>query len=535
LADESDVLIVGAGVAGALIAWRLARAGARVTVVEAGPEVDRGAAVERYEQAAIRVPEAPYRMRPYAEYPATIDDTYIRQDGPDRFRSTYLRQVGGTTWHWLGTALRLLPHDLKLRSRYGVGVDWPLTYADLAPWYVAAESALGVSGHDDPLGAPRQQPYPMPGLPPTLGDRLMEKAAVPLGYHVRVSPQARNSQPFDHRPACCASASCIPICPVQAKYDATVHLRKAEEAGARVVADSVAVRIDVGADGMVGGIRIRRPDRSEMSLKARHFVIAAHAIEGPKLLLMSRSDRFPNGVANSSDAVGRYLMDHPVQLTRALAPVPVWPRRGPQEVSAIHGMRDGDHRRQHGAFLMNVGNQGWEWAGPNLAGLAQRYVEAGLSGNALLNAVRSHSSREMTLVALTEQLPDPDNRITPDYERPDPIGVPKPRVFYRLDPYTTAALAAARGIHERLFQSLGAADIGHTPYAEGAGHIMGTTRMGTDRRTSVANPDGRSHDHPNLWFAGSSLFPTCGTANPTLTIAALALRTAEAIKVAAGR
>ena len=251
---------------------------------------------------------------------------------------------------------------------------------------------------------------------------------------------------------------------------------------------------------------------------------------------MSRSERYPNGVANSSDAVGRYLMDHPVQLTRALSPVPVWQRRGPQEVSAIHDMRDGDHRRQHGALLINVGNQGWEWAGPDLADLAKRYVEAGLSGSDLLNAVRSHASRETTLVALTEQLPDPDNRVTPDFQRLDAIGVPKPRIFFRLDPYTTTALAAARGIHERLFQALGATDIGHTPYAEGAGtHIMGTTRMGTDRKTSVANANGQSHDHANLWFAGSSLFPTCGTANPTLTIAALALRTAEAIKAAAGR
>ena len=220
---------------------------------------------------------------------------------------------------------------------------------------------------------------------------------------------------------------------MQAKYDATVHLTKAEAAGARILPNSVAVRVDATPDGLISGVLIRRPDRSETWLGARHVVIAAHAIEGPKLLLMSRSERFPNGVANSSDAVGRYLMDHPVQLTRALSPVPVWPRRGPQEVSAIHEMRDGDHRGRHGAFLMNVGNQGWEWAGPNLAGLAKRFVEAGLSGTELLNAVRSHSSREMTLVALTEQLPDPGNRITPDFERLDAIGVPKPRVFFRLD------------------------------------------------------------------------------------------------------
>jgi choline dehydrogenase-like flavoprotein len=326
-----------------------------VTVVEAGPQVDRGVALNRLERAAVRVPEAPYEIAPYAESPATIKDTYIQQDGPDPFRSTYLRLVGGTTWHWLGTALRLLPSDLELRSRYGVGEDWPLRYSDLAPWYDAAESELGVSGPDDDfLGPPRQKPYPMPGLPAALGDRLIEQIAGGFGFKVRVSPQARNSRPFDGRPACCASSSCIPICPVQAKYDATVHLRKAE-----------------------------------------------------------------------------------------------------------------------------VGNQGWEWAGPDLASLAKEYVDAGLSGLELLNAVRSHSSREMTLVALTEQLPDPNNRITPDFDRLDAIGVPKPRVFFRLDDYTASALAAARNMHEQLFHAVGATEIGHLPYAEGAGHIMGTTRMGT--------------------------------------------------------
>ena len=214
-------------------------------------------------------------------------------------------------------------------------------------------------------------------------------------------------------------------------------------------------------------------------------------------------------------------MDHPVQLTKALSPVPVWPRRGPQEVSAIH---EPARRRSAPASwgAHEYRKSGWEWAGPDLASLAKEYVDAGLSGPELLNAVRSHSSREMTLVALTEQLPDPNNRITPDFNRLDAIGVPKPRVFFRLDDYTASALAAARSMHEQLFHAVGATEIGHLPYAEGAGHIMGTTRMGTDARTSVATAAGQSHDHPNLWFAGASLFPTSGTANPTLTIGACA-------------
>jgi choline dehydrogenase-like flavoprotein len=498
--------------------------------VEAGPEVDRGSALARFKRAVPRVPEAPYYMGPHAESPATNNDSYIRQEGPERFRSTYLRVVGGTTWHWLGTAIRLLPSDLELQSRYGVGTDWPLSYSELAPWYEVAEAELGVSGDaDDTIGPIRHEPYPMPALPATFGDRLIAAVAGSFGLKVRVSPQARNSQPYDGRPACCASSSCIPICPVQAKYDATVHLKKATDAGARLLSDSVAVRVDLGPDARVSGILVRRPDRTEAWLGARQLVLAANAIEGPKLLLVSRGDGFPDGIANSSGAVGRHLMDHPVQLTRALAPVPVWQRRGPQEVSAIHELRDGDHRHRHGAFLVNIGNQGWEWAGPDLADLASGFIADGLAGKELLNAVRSHSSREMTFVALTEQLPDPENRVRPDFERLDAIGVPKPRVSFRLDDYTRSALAAARRLHEQLFAAVGATEIGHISYPEGAGHIMGTTRMGSDRRTSVANRAGQSHDHSNLWFAGSSLFPTSGTANPTLTIAALALRTANAM------
>ncbi len=530
MSHQNDIVVVGAGVAGALVAWSLARRGLAVTLVEAGPDIDRSVALEKFRHAAIRVPESPYPNSAHADRPATIQDQYLRQEGPDPMRSTFLRQVGGTTWHWLGTALRLLPSDFELHSRHGVGIDWPLSYADLAPWYDLAENELGVSGQREQMyGAARSQPYAMPGLPPALGDTLLQRVANAAGFEVRVSPQARNSVAYDGRPACCGSATCIPICPIQAKYDGTVHVRKAVAAGARLLTDSVAVRIEAAANGKITGLRLRRPDGSESLLATRQLVIAANAIEGPKLLLMSQSERFTRGIANRSDAVGRYLMDHPVQLTRALAPVPVWQRRGPQEVSSLHELRDGTHRDEHGAMLINIGNQGWEWAGPNLAALSQQYIDAGLSGLPLLQAVRDHASREMTLVALTEQLPQRDNRVQPDYTRLDGIGIPKPRIFFRLDDYTQRALARARTVHDGLFTALGATEIGHLPYAEGAGHIMGTTRMGHDPATSVADGQGRSHDHENLWFAGASLFPTVGAANPTLTIAALALRTSAAI------
>ena len=137
---EADVVIVGSGIAGALLADRLALSGVRVAILEAGPRIDRGHALRRYFQAPFKTPESPYEATPAADFPLTIDPGHwYRQSGPDRFKSTYLKAVGGTTWHWLGTCLRLLPNDFRMRSRYGRGVDWPLDYDDLEPFYTQAE------------------------------------------------------------------------------------------------------------------------------------------------------------------------------------------------------------------------------------------------------------------------------------------------------------------------------------------------------------------------------------------------------------
>src|SRR6185436_11318311 len=184
---------------------------------------------------------------PHASHPNSGDlDHYFVQDGPIKFGGTYLRQVGGTTWHWLGTALRFIPDDFRLRSRFGVGLDWPVSYDDLEPWYCEAERELGVAG--DPkadLGVRRSQPYPLPPIPMSYADTKTGAALAGTPYVVQPTPQARNSEPYGNRPACCGSASCIPICPVQAKYDATSHVAQAERAGAQLIADAVVSRIDV--------------------------------------------------------------------------------------------------------------------------------------------------------------------------------------------------------------------------------------------------------------------------------------------------
>jgi choline dehydrogenase-like flavoprotein len=527
----TDVAIIGSGVAGALIAASLAELGFRVMILEAGEEVDRSAAVDRYWSALIKVPECPYPPIPRAMHPVSDDiDVWYQQTGPDKFASTYIKTVGGTTWHWLGTALRFVPTDFELRKRFGQGEDWPISYAALSPYYDRAEVELGVSGDGtQDLGSPRSTGYPMPPITQTYLDKALATALQGSNYDVRSTPQARNSKVQSDRPACCGNASCIPVCPVQAKYDATVHVARAVKAGAILLSKTNVVSLEIGEDNRITAASFIRWDGSAGSLQARHFVLAAHAIESPRLLLNSASERLPKGVANSSDQVGRNLMDHPTQLSWALSEKPVYPYRGPLSTSGIENLRDGDFRRTRGAFRIEIGNDGWSWPTGAPISTAADLANQGLRGKDLDNALRQQTSRHVRLASLVEQLPDASNRVTLDPEKRDIYGVPLPRLSYSIDSYVQAGLAAARVAHDEIFERLGVSEKQHSPQVQGAGHIIGTLRMGPYARRSVVDGNLRSHDHPNLFISGSAVFPTSATANPTLTIAALALRLADTI------
>jgi len=529
---NADVVIIGSGVAGSLVATRLARAGVKVVILEAGPRVRRNAALAQYREALIKIPECPYPDVPHAMHPVSDNpDHYFIQDGADKFGSTYLRQVGGSTWHWLGTTLRLVPDDFRLRSRFGVAVDWPITYDDLEPWYCEAEREIGVAGDDkSDLNARRSQPYPLPPIPMSYADQRVAAAIANLPHKVVPTPVARNSQLYDSRPQCCGSGTCIPICPVQAKYDATVHVAKAEAAGAQLVVDAVVSQIEVGADDRISALIVKRPDGTEDRATAKVFVIAAHGIETPKLLLQSRTDRRPNGVANSSDQVGRNLMDHPSQLNYALAGESLGMFRGPLSTAGIESTRAGDWRADHGSFRIQLDNRGWEWPTGGVPTVAKELIAKGLRGAELDRAIADVSSRQMNLVPMVEQLPDPANRIVPDYNNRDAIGVPRPRITYRIDDYSRKALEHGRRIIRDIFKAMNATEIHEDAAIVSAEHVMGTYRMGTDAKTSVVTADQRSHDHPNLFLLGSGVFPTGGASNPTLTIAALALRSVAAIQ-----
>jgi glucose dehydrogenase len=538
-----DVVVVGAGVAGALIAWKLAGTGARILLLEAG-EGQRGRTelVGKYARSVGKSPGSPYRTDDRRVISPDSEHDYYVQDGETPYRSTYQRREGGTTWHWLGNVPRLIPSDFQLYSRYGVGVDWPIGYSDLERWYGEAERELGVAGDheewDGLLGAYRSEPFPMSRIWPSYGDTVvtpgiqgLEVDGVPL--RVNTTPQARNSRPYDGRPACAGNSSCVPICPIQAKYDASVHVKKARDAEVEVRARSVVFRLEVAEDGRIARVIYRDWEKGDHPVRAGIVVLAAHAIETPKLLLYSRSERAPNGVANRSDQVGRNLMDHLQGQGGAILREPVFPFRGPPTTSGIDTFRDGPFRGRHAAFRMSLGNDGWGRMESPTTLVRTLINEENLFGQELRERVAQRITRQFRISYSTEMLPRPENRVTLAADTLDDLGIPHPKLETGLDEYNIRAFEVARRVMGTVFSALGAVEtrFSSDPASySGAGHIMGTCRMGRDPATSVVDPECRSHDHPNLYIVGGSVFPTGGTANPTLTIAALALRAAAAIR-----
>ena len=505
----TEFAIVGAGVAGCLLAYELARRGRAVTVLEAGSWVDRAEAVKAFRRDPYRGISSPYPESAWAPRPILEDlSHHCLQSGPELFMGLYERRVGGSSWHWLGTALRFLEEDFRMRTVHGVGEDWPLSLSDLEPYYRRAEVELGVAG---------PAPAPLPEHPFSLADSAVEAACRPLGLKLQALPQARNSLPHRGRPACCQSASCVPICPSGAKYDASLHARLAQDAGAVILSDSPVLRLVQGGDGRIRELVYRDSD-GEKSLRAEHFIVACHGIETPRLLLAS-------GLANSSDTVGRFLMGGTASLSWALSPQPVDPRTGPQASSGLHEQRSGAHRSQRSGFLTSVASDGWPHGNPET--LLPEFLAQGVRGPELRQKMTQHLARQISLVSTCEELPEPQNRVTLDGAFPDALGVGRPRISYKISDYTLRGLPFAQEIHDRILKSMGASEIGHQSPAADSAYILGTTRMGGDPKASVVDLDLRSHDHPNLYVLGGSVFPTTGSAPPTLTIAALALRLSD--------
>jgi choline dehydrogenase-like flavoprotein len=520
----ADVVFIGSGVAACIAGAKLAAAGVKVLFLEAGPMVERGTALTLFQKSVSKAQDSPYPTQAYAPQPVEADfGAYYVQSGPMEFRGQQARVAGGTTWHWGGLAARFRPNDLKINSTYGVGVDWPISYDDLEPWYEVAESEIGVAGDDKyDWGAPRKNGYPMPKVPMSWSDQVVAKAAAGLGYTMAPFPQGRNSVVRDGRPQCCGNATCVPICPIQAKYDGSVHLDKAIRAGARLEAQCVVNRVVIGPFGRVTSVTFLRPDGTEGVAYGNIFVVACHAIETPKLLLMSAGENAQKGVANSSGQVGRNLMSQIDVGIQGLTREPVYTYRGPVSTGGIVELRDGPFRSEHCALGISPSNEGWDRAiGPLL--VSAQLIKKGLRGEALKAAVRDNVSRQLLIGTSGEMLPDTYNRVGLANQK-DALGIPRPRIWFRTQDYTMKGLEAAKTVQSAIMAALGATEVKQLgPIADSA--IMGgTTRMGDDPKTSVVDANLRAHDHPNLFIVGSQVFPSITANAPTLTVAALSAR-----------
>lgn len=522
---DADVVIVGSGALGANAAYQLAKAGKSVIMMEAGPVVPRWKAVENYHNSASKRNWcAPYPNVPWA--PNSYTDGYIDATGDSDFDyvTSFLRVVGGSTRHWAGACWRLLPNDFKLKSAYGVGRDWPISYDDLEPWYVMAEKEVGVvgTGEEDQSGQgrgaypPRSEPYPLPpeGKPYML--QRMQTMLGPLGYQVTHEPHGRVSRPYDGRPACVGNNMCEPVCPIGAMYSGDMHVAKSIAQGVKLMPECVAFKLEKGEKNRITAVHYRKPDGSDHKLTARTFIVACHGLETPKLLLMS-------DVANSSDQVGRNLMDHTGMSLSFLADEPLWTGRGSVQHGCIVNRRDEPTRSVHSAIRYSFRN-----LVPNVD-VTPALLKQGLMGDALEGAIRDKASRFMNISTMSETLPSPTNRVEPNSAYKDAIGLPGLKITYHLDGYVRGMRDQAQSDFANFIGAFNGEMIEAPTGWRNQYHIMGTVIMGDDPKNSVVNADCRTHDHDNLFLCTTGVMPTSATVNPTLTGIALSIRAAHVI------
>lgn len=523
--QTTGVVVIGCGAGGGVIAKELGEAGLSVVVLDAGrrydPRTDYPTGRPDFEVNARGVFQAKDHRR----------DRYTQPVGSS-FSYTRVKGVGGSTLQYLAICPRLHESDFRVRSEDGVADDWPISYADLEPYYTRVEYELGVSGPDgaqgNPYEPPRSKPYPTPPHPFNCASLAVLRGADKLGLHMSREPLAIPTADWNGRPACIGAGTCGVGCVISAKSSVDVtYVPKAEATGrVDIRPECMAREITVGADGKARSVIYFDAAGREQEIGARAIVLAGNAVETPRLLLLSASSRFPDGLANSSGLVGKYFTEHLGVWTTALFGERLDPWRGVPSGGLIQDYYATDSRNNFARGWTTVVTNSMHWP----LSVAQRVPGWGAEHKARTKKLFAHLAR---VASIGEQLPDARNQVRLDPVVKDNFGLPVPHLVNRAYDNDKAMIQAISLRQRELLEAAGGTEISETGHQPGMGaHYHGTCRMGTNPATSVVDPWCRTHDVPNLFIGDGSVFVTCGAVNPALTISALASRTADGIAAA---
>jgi gluconate 2-dehydrogenase alpha chain len=477
--------------------------------------------------------------------------------------ANYGNQAGGGTVHYGSVSWRFHEDDFRARSqtieRYGASaipedsslVDWPLSYADLEPYYDRAEYELGVSGKAGNLQgkkidggnvfeAPRRREYPLPPLLVEQAGAVFDAGAKKLGHHPFSTPRAILSQPYNGRPGCTYCGFCQAFgCHVGAK--SSILVTKLPEADAtgnfKLVTGAMCYGINSDNDGRVTGVGYYGPDGSDNTIEAELVILTPFIYDNTRLLLLSKTAKFPNGLANSSGHVGKHLMAHMMPNVFVgfddrhmnIYMGPSAQKHTIDDFNADNFDHSGVGFIRGAQISIGTGNlQG----GPIALTTTAPPPNVPRWGAAYRDFLAKYYTRHAAMVAQTENLPYADQTIDLDPNERDAWGLPAPRLTYDWRrPNELARVDFMMKKMEELGRAMGATLVWRAPLGPGApgAHHEGGTRMGSDPKNSVVNRYGQSWDIPNLFVIGSSTFPSMSGFNPTLTIQALAYMGADAI------
>lgn len=501
-ADEVDLVVVGCGAGGATVTQRLARTGATVVALDAGPFWDPDTDWVSDERASHRL---------YWTEPRVISG----QDPVPLGSNNSGRGVGGSMVHYAGYTPRFHPSDFSTLTDDGVGADWPIEYQDLKSYYEDIEQELPVAGQPWPWGDPHTYPHhahPVGGN----GETFLRGAAA-MGMQARVGPVAIPNGRFGNRQHCIYRGFCLQGCKVNAKASPLItHIPDALAHGAEVRAGCMVTRVCIDErTGRATGVEYLRDGVVHVQ-RARMVAIAGYSIETPRLLLLSASKRFPDGLCNDFGQVGHYLMVQgaPQTAGRFEAEVRMYKAPPPEVSSEEFYESDPTKPYRRGYSLQTVS--------PMPITYSEHITAQGHWGEVLREYMRDYVHWAV-FGALCEFLPQYRNSVTLA-EPKDRHGLPVANFSYSQCDNDRALAKAAASTMEDLLRAAGASEV---LTIQRFAHLVGGCRMATDEQSGVVDADLRTFAVPNLFITDGSVLPTQGSANPALTIMALAARFAD--------